>query len=528
MSSPIGANSQTQSNESKVSTKNWIAVIGSCIGAFMAVLDIQITNSSLPNIQGALGAGVDEGSWISTAYLIAEIVTIPLTAFLSRVFSVRRYVLVNAVLFVIFSVGCAFARDLSSMILFRAAQGFTGGTLIPMAFNIILSVLPKSKQSIGLAIFSITAVFAPAIGPAIGGYLTDSFGWQYIFYLNVIPGILLLALLSYSIEPSPMQLDLLKGGDWFGIVFMGIGLSNLEFVLEEGQRKDWFGSDLIRNSAVIAAIFLAIFLFIEFKKKDPLLNLRLFGRRNFGLGSIANFALGFALYASIYLIPIYLSATQGYSASQIGQVLIWSGLPQLVIMPFIPKIMEKFDARILIICGLIVYGVSCLMNAFMSHDSSGPQLTLSMIVRAVGTPFIFVPLSSVTTAELGKEEAASGSALFNMVRNLGGSVGIAACSTFVTQREQFHSTRIGETVTSFTLQTQHAEANISSLLRHRGATAYSAHVQAEGVIDNLVRREANVMAYNDAFLLLAAVMFAACFGAIFLKKSQGNTEVRPE
>jgi len=528
MSASIGAKPQAQSNEGQVSTKSWIAVIGSCIGAFMAVLDIQITNSSLPNIQGALGAGVDEGSWISTAYLIAEIITIPLTAFLSRVFSVRRYVLVNAVLFVIFSVGCAFAQDLGSMILFRAAQGFTGGTLIPMAFNIILSVLPKSKQAIGLAIFSITAVFAPAIGPAIGGYLTDNFGWQYIFYLNVIPGIILLALLSYSIEPSPMQLDLLKGGDWFGIVFMAIGLGNLEYVLEEGQRKDWFGSDLIRNSAVIAAIFLTIFFFIEFRRKNPLLTLRLFGRRNFGLGSVANFALGFALYATIYLIPLYLSTTQSYSASQIGGVLIWSGLPQLVIMPFVPKLMEKVDARILIIFGLIVYGASCLMNAFMSHDSAGPQLTLAMFVQAVGTPFIFVPLSAVTTAELSKEEAASGSALFNMVRNLGGSVGIAGCSTFVTQREQLHSIRIGETVTSYTLQTQHAEANISSMLRHKGDTAYSAQAQAVGVIDNLVRREANVMAYNDAFLLLAVVMFAACFGAIFLKKSQENSEVTAE
>jgi DHA2 family multidrug resistance protein len=180
--------------------------------------------------------------------------------------------------------------------------------------------------------------------------------------------------------------------------------------------------------------------------------------------------------------------------------------------------MEKFDARFLIIFGLIVYAASCLMNSFMSHDYSGPQLTLSMIVRALGSPFIFVPLSVITTSGIEPEEAASGSALFNMLRNLGGSIGIAVCSTFVTQREQFHSTRIGETVTAYAGQTQRAEVQISTFLRHRGASKYVAHVQAEKVIDNSIRREANVMAYNDAFLLLAIIMLAACFGAFFLKQ----------
>jgi MFS transporter, DHA2 family, multidrug resistance protein len=518
MTNSVSNRVHAPAGEETVSTKDWIAVIGSAVGAFMAVLDIQITNSSLPNIQGALGAGVDEGSWISTAYLIAEIVTIPLTAYLSRVFSVKRYVLVNAVLFLIFSVACAFSWDLGSMIAFRAAQGFTGGTLIPMSFNIILSHLPPSKQPIGLAIFSITAVFAPAIGPAIGGYLTDNFGWEYIFYLNVIPGILLVALLSYALELEPMQLGLLKKGDWFGILSMAVGLGNLEYVLEEGQRKDWFGSDLIRNSAILAAIGLTIFLIIEFTRKEPLLNLRLLARRNFGLGSLANIALGFALYGSVYLLPLYLSTVQGYSAWQIGQVLIWSGLPQLPITPFVPKLMEKIDGRILMIFGLIVYGLSCLMNAFMSHDYSGPQLTISMIVRAIGTPFIFVPLSVVTTAGIEREQAGSGSALFNMLRNLGGSIGIAACSTFVTQREQFHSTRVGESVTRYSAETRQAQNSIASLLRHRGDSTYVAQVQAQKVLDSMVRREANVMAYNDAFLLVAIVLFSATIGSFFLKK----------
>jgi drug resistance transporter, EmrB/QacA subfamily len=261
--------------------KNWIAVIGTAVGAFMAILDIQITASSLRDIQGGLGASVDEGSWISTSYLIAEIVTIPLTGWLSRVFGARSYIVANAILFVIFSILCGMAHDMPTMIVFRALQGFTGGTLIPMCFSTILEMLPPSKQPIGLAIFSLSATFAPSIGPAVGGYITDTFSWPYIFFLNVIPGLILIAMLVYSLPASNMQIDLLKKHDVPGIILMSVGLSCLIYVLEEGQRKDWFGSDLIRTPAIIAAITLTLFVIRELLARYPLVNLRLLMRRNF-------------------------------------------------------------------------------------------------------------------------------------------------------------------------------------------------------------------------------------------------------
>jgi DHA2 family multidrug resistance protein len=282
-----------KSAEAKPTLKCWIAVCGSLLGAFMAVLDIQITNSSLKDIQGALAATPDEGAWISTSYLVAEIIVIPLTAWLSRVFSVRRYMLINAALFLIFSVLCAFAWDLTSMILFRALQGFTGGVLIPMAFTIILTTLPPSRQPMGLAMFAVTATFAPSIGPAIGGWLTDNFGWEYIFYLNVVPGAVLIGAVWYAIAPQPLQLNLLQGGDYWGILTMAVGLGAFTVFLEEGNRKDWFGDPMIRNCAVAAAVGLTAFVVIEFTRRNPLLNLRLFARRNFGFGSLVNFILGF-------------------------------------------------------------------------------------------------------------------------------------------------------------------------------------------------------------------------------------------
>jgi len=222
----------------QVPLKSWIAVMGAMLGAFMAVLDIQITNASLKDIQAALGATLEEGSWISTAYLVAEIVVIPLSGWLARVFSIRRYLVVNAALFIFFSICCAWAWNLPSMIVFRALQGFTGDILIPMAFTIILTTLPPAKQLIGIAMFAITAVFAPAIGPTVGGWLTENFSWQYIFYLNLIPGLLLVSAVWYRLDPQPLQLRLLKQGDWWGIISMAIGLSSLQVVLEEGNRKD--------------------------------------------------------------------------------------------------------------------------------------------------------------------------------------------------------------------------------------------------------------------------------------------------
>jgi len=512
----------------RVSLKGWLAVIGSAIGAFMAVLDIQITSSSLKDIQGALGAGLDEGSWISTAYLIAEIVTIPMTGWLSQVFGLKRYVVTNAVLFIIFSMLCGFATDLNGMIFFRLLQGFTGGTLIPMAFSIILSTLPPAKQPIGLAIFSLTAVFAPSIGPAVGGYLTDTLGWQYSFYLNLFPGIFLISVLSYALPSAPMKLELLKKGDYFGIATMAVGLSCLTYALEEGQRKDWFDSEYITNASIVAAIALALFTWRALTAKNPIVNIKLMARRNFGLGIFINIVQGLALYGTVYLLPFYLSITQGYSAWQIGQVMIWAGLPQLLITPLVPLLMKRFDPRFLLIYGLIMFGTSCLLNAFMSHDYAANELTLSMIVRSFGQPFVMVPLSAIATNGIEREQAGSASGLFNMMRNLGGSVGIAIASTLLTQREQFHSMRIGESISDSDPQVQSFISGTTSMLFHQGSAHFEAHNQAIAALSNMVRKEAYIMAFNDCFLFVSVALFTAALCVFLLKKPQGPLHAAAE
>ena len=270
----------------KAGAKEWIAVLAGMIGAFMAILNIQITNASLLNIEGGIGTGVDNGAWISTSYLIGEIIVIPLTAYLSNVFSFRRFMLVNTVLFPLFSMACAFAHDLNSMIVLRGLQGFAGGVLIPMAFTMVLTKLPKPQQPLGLALFALSVTFAPAIGPTIGGYLTETYGWQSIFFFNAVPSIVMAIALALTLERAPMQLSLLRHGDWAGIVTMAIGLSAFQTVLEEGNKDDWLASPFILRLAIIAAVFLAAFVAIELTVKNPLVQLRLLKRTGLWLRTI--------------------------------------------------------------------------------------------------------------------------------------------------------------------------------------------------------------------------------------------------
>ena len=502
-----------------VPLKTWIAVLGANLGAFMAILNIQIVNASLADIQGAIGAGIDDGGWISTAYLVAEIIVIPLTAWLSRVFSVRNYLLVNAILFLAFSVACAFARNLEQMIVLRAFQGFAGGVLIPMAFTIIITLLPKAKQPIGLALFALSATFAPAIGPTIGGYLTENWGWEYIFYINLVPGTLMVALLWASLERAPMQLKLLRQGDWLGILTIAIGLGTLQTVLEEGNKDDWFGSTLIVRLSIVAAISLALFLWIELTSKRPLLNLRLLAGRNFGFGNLATFLLGVALYGSVYILPVYLARIQGYNAEQIGLVLAWTGLPQLLLIPFVPWLMKHFGARPLVVVGFALFAASNLMNTTMTADYAADQLLWPNIVRAVGQALVLVPLTAITTAGIAKEDTGSASALFNMMRNLGGAFGIAALQTFLTKREQFHSNILTRSVSLFEEATRARIEELTNYFLSHGVTDQAlAEHQAVVAIGRIVRQQAYVMAFSDTFYLLGAVLIVALLASLLLKK----------
>jgi MFS transporter, DHA2 family, multidrug resistance protein len=503
-----------------VSLKTWLAVVGANLGAFMAILNIQIVNASLANVQGGIGAGIDDGGWISTSYLIAEIIVIPLSGWLAQVFSVRIYLLTNAVLFLVFSASCALAHNLPQMIVLRALQGFFGGVLIPLAFTLIITLLPKAKQSVGLALFAVSATFAPAIGPTIGGYLTENWGWQYIFYVNLVPGAVMVGMLWFSLEAKPMKLALLREGDWPGIITMAIGLGALQTVLEEGNKDDWFGSDFIVRLSIIAAIALTLFFWVELTSKKPLLNLRLLARRNFGFGTLANFLMGTALYGSVFILPQYLARIQGYNSEQIGLVLAWTGLPQLVLIPMVPRLMKRFDARLIITVGFALFAASNFMNITMTTDYGSDQLFWANVVRAIGQALAFAPLSMVATAGIEAENAGSASALFNMMRNLGGAVGIAILQTFLTKREQYHSNVLTPSVSLFEQATRARLEQLTQYFINHGITerADAAH-RAFVAIGGIVQKQAFILAFSDTFYLMGAALLVGLMAVLFLKKA---------
>jgi DHA2 family multidrug resistance protein len=503
------------------STRDWIAVSAGMIGAFMAILNIQITNASLLDIEGGIGTGVDNGAWVSTAYLIGEIVVIPLTDYMSRVFSFRRYVLVNAILFPLFSIACSFTHDLGSMIVMRGLQGFTGGILIPVAFTMVLTKLPKHQQPVGLAIFALAVTFAPAIGPTIGGYMTENFGWQTIFYINALPSLIMVIALALTLEASPMRLSLLKEGDWAGIATMMIGLSAFQTVLEEGNKDDWLASPFILRLAIIAAVFLTAFIVIELNVAKPLVNLRLLKQRNFGIGVLANTLVGFALFGSVYILPQYLGQGQHYNAEQIGNVLAWTGLPQLMLIPLVPMLMKRFDVRYIACLGIAIFAASCFMNTTLSFDSGGDQFFLPNIVRAIGQALVITPVSAVTTAGILPKDAGAASGLSNMMRNLGGAIGTATLGTILTKREQFHSNIIGQ---SITLTRDEVRSRLDQMTAYFMAHGVSDHAAATAkaivALGAAVRRQALIMAFSDVFAVIGVLLAIAAVSMLLARKPQ--------
>ena len=521
----IGNPSQSApASPDRASLTVWISVFAAMIGAFMAILNIQITNASLLNIEGGIGTGVDNGSWISTSYLIGEIVVIPLTDYLSRVFSFRKIILGFATLFALFSVACAFTHDLPSMIAMRGLQGFFGGVLIPMAFTLVFTKLPKAQQPIGLAMFALAVTFAPAIGPTIGGYLTENYGWQTIFFVNVVPTAAMVTTLYFTLERQPMQLGLLREGDWLGIATMAVGLSALQAVLEEGNKDDWFGSPFIVRLAVIAAVSLSLFVWIELSVEKPLLKLRLLAQRNFGIGTIAAVFLGFALFGSVYLLPAYLGQVQRYNAEQIGAVLAWTGLPQLLLIPLVPKLMQRFDARYIAATGLLLFAYSSFMNIAMSLDYSGDQLFIPNIVRAVGQALTLAPLSALSLGSVAPQDAAAASGISNMMRNLGGAIGTAVLATIVTKREQFHSNIIGQSVDLGREEVRTRIAQMTDYFTAHGVSdPAAAHQQAIIALGNAVKRQALVLGFSDTFAVIGIVLVLAAIAIISLRKASGGS-----
>ncbi len=504
---------------------SWCAVIGGALGAFMAILDIQVTNASIRDISGALNLSLSESGWISTSYLIAEIIVIPLTAFLSQVFGLKRYMLWNCVLFLFASILCGLSWNLPTMVFCRALQGLSGGTLIPLYFQIILTMMPEKQKPLGLTIFGLTVTLAPTLGPSLGGWLTDEYGWRSIFFINVIPGILMMLALNYGLISEKLKLEKLKNLDWTSLVCLIIGLSGMTYILEDGPKKDWFDSIDIRWGLLMALMGLPIFIVRQLYIKEPLLKLTLFKNRNFALGTLITMIAGCALFSGIYGLSLYLAQVHDYSAAAIGKVLMWVGLPQLLIMPALPFLMKRVDLRILAILGLVMFAYSNYINSMLNLNISGEELKISLWIRAMGQPLFVIPLSAMAMALVSKEDAAEGSSIFNMMRNLGASLGIALTTTFILKRQTTHLFQMSERLSAFDNRLVEKMYTSEMQYRSHGLDAAVAKIQAAKQIIQPVVRDSLIESFSDIFYILTWALAFCCLLVLMLKKTKLSSDI---
>ena len=476
----------------------WLAVAAGTIGAFMATLDTSIVNTALPKIQGEIGASQTEGTWISTAYLVAEIVMIPLAGWFEKMLSLRVLLLFSVIVFTASSIFCGFSTNLVEMVIGRVGQGFAGGAFIPTALSIVATRLPPDKQPIGTALFGVTAVMGPVAGPILGGYLAEYFTWHYCFFLNVPVGIGLFALLIVGVPAEKMRLSLIRQADILGIIGLAFGLGALTVVLEEGQRDNWFQSDIIRNLSVVSAIGFVCLLAGQYVAKQPVIALKILKLPAFAGIFIMSLVVGGALYGTLYLVPQFLSEIADYNSYQAGLYTAISGGPTMALMAAFPWLLRSVGLRYLVSIGLVVYGLSCLSNSFLSADAAGPELVLGQLLRGVGMFFSLIMLNQAAATAVSKKYASDASGLFNAARNLGGSFGLAAIATLQERRGNFHHERIVE---SLNVQQLHAQVPNLSL----------------GQLNQLVTTQANVMSYNDMFFLFSMVLFGAVPLVFFLK-----------
>jgi DHA2 family multidrug resistance protein len=401
------------------------------------------------------------------------------------------------------------AWSLESMIVFRALQGFTGGALIPLAFTLTLIKLPEHHRAKGMAMFAMTATFAPSIGPTLGGWLTENWGWEYIFYINIPPGLIMIAGLMYGLEKKEAHWELLKSTDYLGILTLGVGLGCLQVFLEEGHRKDWLESSLIVTLGSIALVSLITFVIVQTSKPNPLINLGILRNRNFGLSSISSVGMGVGLYGSIYLLPLYLAQVQNYNALQIGEVIMWMGVPQLFLIPLVPKLMKYVSPKWLCTLGFGLFGVASFSSGVLNPDFAGPQFNQIQIIRALGQPLIMVTISLIATAYILPQDAGSASSLFNILRNLGGAIGIALLATLLDARTKTYFDYLREAIVPTNPQVAERMASLTD--------RFGSETAALGKLSEIAHQQASIMAYNDAFHFVGIALGVSMLAVLLTK-----------
>jgi MFS transporter, DHA2 family, multidrug resistance protein len=490
------------------SLQDWLAVIAGAIGALVATLDISIVNSALPQIQGEVGATGTEGTWIATGYLVSEVIMIPLSAWLGRVLGMRALLLSCVGLFTGFSMLCGLSGSLAFLIVGRVGQGFFGGALIPTAQTIVRMRLPAHQMPVGMTLFGLIVLTGPLLGPVAGGWLTENWSWQWCFFINVPVAIALAFLVLTAFPREHFNLGEIAGADWLGIAGLTVGLGSLTIVLEEGQREQWFDSDLIVALTVTAVLGLTVLGIAQVTSKRPIIKLSLLKNRTYGSVILIVMSVGLVLYDIVFVLPQFLSGIAGYNAFQSGLVLVLSAAPALLVTPIMPRLLGRGDIRVLVACGLVLFTVSCFLDTHLTAQSAGRDFVLSQILRGVGQMLAFMPLNQASVGSVSRADTADAAGLYTMARNLGGSIGLALLGIFIDRRTELHADMIRESVSANSTLLQERLASQSAFFAERGGDLVSGNRQAIGQLALQIHEQAMVMTYSDCFWILGVGLLA--------------------
>ena len=492
-----------------------IAFFAMVLGMFMSILDIQIVSASLAEIQAGLSAGSDEIGWVQTAYLIAEVIMIPLSGTLARIVSTRYLFAFSAAGFTAASALAATASNIDQMIVYRAIQGFIGGGMIPSVFAAAFTIFPPSKRAIVSPIIGLIATLAPTIGPTVGGYLSNAFSWHWLFLVNIIPGIIVTIVTWNFIDFDKPELSLFKKFDWWGLLSMGVFLGALEYVLEEGNSNDWFNDNMIVIGAIASAIGCVIFFYRAFTVAFPVVDLTAFANRNFAFGSMFSFVMGIGLYGLTYIYPVYLSRIRGYDSQMIGETMFVSGLAMFFTAPIAGRLSTKLDLRLMMVIGFISFASGTYIMTGITQDWDFYELFLPQILRGFGLMMCMVPINNIALGTLPPARIRGASGLFNLTRNLGGAVGLAIISTLLSNRQDVHYERLREHLDWGNGIAVNQLNNMQSNLSTYGLDAATGAIRQ---MVQMVTKQAVVMSFSDVFLLLTVLFTAMILGVALIEK----------
>jgi DHA2 family multidrug resistance protein len=516
MVSAARTNPGAESSEWKPAANPWIVAGSVMLATFMVVLDSSVANVALPHIAGNLSASTDESTWVLTSYLVSNGIMLPASGWIARRIGRKRLLLTSVLLFTAASLLCGMAINMPMLIVARILQGIGGGGMQPLAQSILLESFPPRRHGTAMAVFGVGVVVAPVIGPTLGGWITDSYSWRWIFYINLPVGLLALFMINLFVEDPPYLRDAFRGAiDYLGFGLMALWLGSLQLMLDKGQEMDWFATPWIQWTAAISAVALLGFIYRELVVREPIVQLHVLLHRNFSMGTLITSMYGFVLYGATAMLPLFLQTIMGYSALQSGLTVSPRGLGAMVSMIAAGVLVKYLDGRLLMAFGFALLGYSTWMLSNISLDIGMASVIVPNVLNGCAMGFVFVPLTTMSLSRLRKEEMGNATGIYNLMRNIGGSIGIATVTTLLVRGSQAHQSYLTANLTAGSPATMRMIQGLGARFFHAGANAHTARMEALGALYRSVQQQAAVLAYADNFRLLAYLSLA-CIPLVLL------------